>query len=157
MTLERGTQLWPGIAAIGKHMAQPGEAMPDRPQHVRRTVAVLNIGGVDHGEQQQAKGIGNYVALAALDLFAGVIPANPSTFSGFHALAVDHARRRAGLSALKFAGAGHQQMVDCLPQPSIAPSVEVTPDCRDRREILRQHSPLTTADRDVEDGVCHRT
>ena len=81
--------------------------MPDGPQHIRRAVAVLNVGGVDHGEQQQAKGVGDDVALAAPDLFPGVIARNTATFRGFHALAVDHTRCRAGLAALQFAGAGY--------------------------------------------------
>ncbi len=50
-----------------------------------------------HGKaDQEPDGIGDDVTLAPLDPLTGIIPANPTTFSGFYALTIDHARRRAG-------------------------------------------------------------
>ncbi len=62
-------------------MTQPGEAMADGPEDVRGAVAILDPGRMDDGEQQQAQRIGHDVALAPLDLLAGVIAANPAAFS----------------------------------------------------------------------------
>ena len=40
-------QLRPGIAAIGKDMAQPWEALADRFEHIDSAVPVLNVSPVD--------------------------------------------------------------------------------------------------------------
>ena len=47
LAFKSAAQFVPGIAAIGKDIAQPGEAIPDRLEQVWRTIAVLNIGGMD--------------------------------------------------------------------------------------------------------------
>ena len=115
------------------------------------------LGRMGDGEQQQAERIGHDVALASLDLLASVVAANPSTLGGFDALAVDHAGRRTGFAAFQFPRAHHQQMVDALPQKTVAPRVKIALDRGNRRKVLRQHPPLATARRDVEDRIHHRT
>jgi len=70
MAPEGGPQFAPGIAAIGEHVAQPGEAMADGPEDAGRTVAVLHAGRMDDRKQQQAERIGHDMALASLDLLA---------------------------------------------------------------------------------------
>ena len=57
MSLERVPELVAGVAAIGEHMAQPGEAKTHRFQHIDRPVAVLNIGGVDENEDQKSASV----------------------------------------------------------------------------------------------------
>jgi hypothetical protein len=47
-------------------MAQPREAADDLSEHQWRTIAVLDISGVDHRVDQIAVGIGQDVALAPL-------------------------------------------------------------------------------------------
>ena len=64
--------------------------MDDLGQHERRAVAELDIGGMDHGVNQIAFGVGQDVALAALDLVACIIAAMPAALGGLNALAVDH-------------------------------------------------------------------
>jgi hypothetical protein len=45
-------------------MAQPGIEVTRGGQHQRRAVAVLDISLIDHRHDQQAVGVGEYVALA---------------------------------------------------------------------------------------------
>jgi hypothetical protein len=74
------TQLWSSISSVGKHMAQLGGLALEPSEHVRRTVAVLNVGAMHPQRNQVAAGIGHYVALATLDPLARVKTANPSIF-----------------------------------------------------------------------------
>ncbi len=67
-----------------------------------------------HRADQKARGVGKDVALASLDLLAGVIAARTASFCGLDALAVDHARARRGLAAGRFARLHQQQVIDCL-------------------------------------------
>jgi hypothetical protein len=55
---QRLPQLVTGIAAIGDDMAQPREALDDLGQYQRRTVTVLDVGGVDYGIDQITLGVG---------------------------------------------------------------------------------------------------
>ena len=64
----------------GEDVPQPGEAPDDLAQHQRCSVSVLDVGGVDHGVDQIARGVGEDVALAAPDLLARVIA---TRFAGF--------------------------------------------------------------------------
>ena len=59
-------KLFPGIAAIGEQVAQTREAMNDPGEDQRRAITVMDVGGVDHGVDQIALGVGQDVALAAL-------------------------------------------------------------------------------------------
>ena len=70
MPRKRLGQLGAGIAAIGEDVAQPGKAEADRLDHGGSAVPVLNIGGMDQHEKQEAERVGNDVALAALDLLS---------------------------------------------------------------------------------------
>ena len=80
--LERLGQLGPGVSAVGEDMAQPGAGGPDRAEHGRGAVAVLNIGGMhDRGDQQAAR-VGQDVALAAFHLLAGIIAARAAIARG---------------------------------------------------------------------------
>lgn len=77
-----------GGLEVGEDMAQPREAPDDFRPTQRRAVTVLNVGGVDHGVDQIAFGVGEDMALAALDLLARVIAPRAAAFRAFHALAV---------------------------------------------------------------------
>jgi hypothetical protein len=75
---QRLPELVARIAAIGEDMAQPREALDDLGQHQRRTVAVLDVGGVDHGVDQITLGVGQDEALAALGLLARIVTPWPA-------------------------------------------------------------------------------
>lgn len=104
---QRRPELVSGIAAIGKDMQRPQEAFDDFGQHQRSAVAVLDVGGVDHGMDQIALGVVPDLALAPLDLLARIIAARPAAFLGFDALAVDHPGAGRGFATRRFAC--HQQ------------------------------------------------
>ena len=63
--------------------------------------------------------------------------------------------RDSGLTPFDFTHCCHQYCVDPIPQTKIAPCVEIALHRRHRREVLRQHPPLTTARRNVEDRIRH--
>ncbi len=86
------------MTAIGEDVAQPGKGGADRAQQRHRAVAVLDVRRVHGGRDQQPIGIGQDVALAALDLLAGIVAARPAGLGGLDRLAVDHPRRRADVA-----------------------------------------------------------
>src|SRR5918997_2222582 len=102
------------IAAIGKDMAQPGIQRPDGGEHLHRTVAVLDVRGMNAQPDQMALRVSDDVALAPLDLFAGIKAARASGFRGLDRLAVNDAGRGARLTAGLLARGGHKGMVDPL-------------------------------------------
>ena len=136
-------------------MAQHGIARGDSLQHIRRAVTILNPGAMDLEPYEQSGRIGTNVALAALDLFSGVISSNPATFCGFYTLTIDDPGCRMGVSALgKRAVLSNSRFISsskCI----IAPSVEVAADGRNRRKVVGQHAPLAASRRDIEDRVEH--
>ena len=91
---QRIAQLWPCIATIRKDMAWFRGFMLKFPKHAHGPVTILNVGGMNTERQQIAAGIDHDVALAALDLLAGVVSGNGRVFRCFHALTVDHQSTR---------------------------------------------------------------
>ena len=62
------------IAAVGVKLQQEREHSKQRRHHKFAAVAVLNVGGVHDGVDQQALRVDEDMALLALDLLACVIP-----------------------------------------------------------------------------------
>jgi len=81
-----------GIAAV--HEGEPDEwpAAPLGAHQRRGAVAVLNVGRMVVQRQPAPVGVHHGVAVAALDLLAGVLAARAAALGGLHALAVDHRR-----------------------------------------------------------------
>ena len=75
-------------------MAQPRIARTDRSKDAGGAIAILNAGFVHDESDQVALGVGNDVALAALDFLACVKAPWTTAFRGFHRLAVNHSGRR---------------------------------------------------------------
>ena len=105
-------------------MAQPWKPVADGLEQRRCSVAILHIGRMNKDEEHQPECVGGDVALAAVDLFPGVVAQRTSAFGRLHALAVDNARCRTGLAAFQFTRAHDQQLVDGLPQTAVTPSVK---------------------------------
>ena len=67
---ERGVEFFAGIGAVGEDMAHPEEAVTDPRQHIGGAVAILDVGGMDDGADQEALGVGQDMALASIDFLA---------------------------------------------------------------------------------------
>jgi len=113
-----------GIASVREHMTQPREAADDFGEHQRRPITVLDVGGVDHGVDEIAFGIGQNVALATLGLLACVVTTMVAAFRRSHALAVDHPGTGRCLATLRLSCHHQQGVVDRQPQPVVAPKVD---------------------------------
>lgn len=61
------------VAAVGVELQQEREQPEQRAHQQHTAVAVLHIGGMDDGVQQQTLGVYKEVALLALDLLAGIV------------------------------------------------------------------------------------
>jgi hypothetical protein len=95
------------------------------------------------------------VTLAAFDPFPGVKAAWAAAFSGFHALAVDNARRGAGLAPFQFSCRHDHQVVDRPKQTAVPPVVKVALHGGEGREIQWQQASLATGGGDVLDRIHH--
>jgi len=71
------------IATIGKDMAQPGIARTDRSKNAGGAIAILNAGFVNDESDQVALGVGDDVALTALDSLAHIKAPWATAFCGF--------------------------------------------------------------------------
>ena len=61
------------VAAVGEDHQQAQQAVAEHAEQQLGTIAVLHAGGCDHHAEQQAVGVGERVAFAALDLFARIV------------------------------------------------------------------------------------
>lgn len=122
-------------------MAQPRPALEDGFQNDGRTVAVLDVGGVNDDTDQQAQRVEDDVPLAAQDFLAGIKATNAAAFRGFHALPVDDAGGRARLSAFPFVRRHDQFIVNGAQQSCVPPAPEILLHRRERREVFRQKLP----------------
>jgi len=143
----------PLIAAIGEDQAEPGEAPAQPAADQRQPIAILDVGGVDDDHQQQAQGVDQNVALAAVDLLAGVIASGPAGFGGPHALAVDDASGRRGLPAGLLARRHDQLGVQYLPGSILPPAPEIAEHRALGRQLLGQKVPGAAGAQQIEDGV----
>lgn len=122
---------------------------------------------MDFKPDEQSSRVGDDMALATLDPFAGIITANPATFRGFYAFAsalepvalsgspFDDTGCRLGFAALRQTRGLDQSAVHLIQKPVIAPCIEIAPHRRDRRKVIGQHTPLAPGRRNVEDRVEH--
>ena len=88
--LEPPIQLVARIAAIGEDMGRPRPPVTDRFQHIKSTVAILDICTMHNETDHQTKRIDDDVTRAALDPLARGIAPDTIAFRGFHALPTDH-------------------------------------------------------------------
>lgn len=142
--LQRTNELVARITAVGEQVAQPWEPVADRLDEIDRPATALNAGSVDGNEQHQAERVGDDVTLASHNLLARIVAPRAATLGGIGALTNDHPGAGASLAPLNLAGSHHQQVVDRMPQATVAQGAEIALNRRDRREIPGQHPPLAT-------------
>src|SRR5437899_472321 len=70
------------IGAVGKEMAQPRKEIVDGGDDERSTLAVLHVGGVHFGCEQQAGCVADDMPLAALDFLRRIETARSASLSG---------------------------------------------------------------------------
>src|SRR3954454_9077414 len=143
------------VAAVGEDQPGPGEAPAQPAADQRRPVAILDAGGVDHDDQQQAESVDQDVPLAPVHLLAGIVAPRAAGFGGPHALAVDDAGRGRGLPPGLLARGHDQQGVERRPGSVLPQAPEVAEHRALGRELLRQEAPRTPGPQQVEDGVEH--
>lgn len=68
-----GCDLASVVGSVGPDQVEPGEAAADAVQHERRSVSVLDAGGMDDKPERQALGVDQNMSLAALYSLAGVV------------------------------------------------------------------------------------
>ncbi len=124
--LQSLAQFISGITTIGEDVAQPGIARADRSKDAWSAVAILNAGFMHDESDQISLGIGDDVALAALDFLACVKAPWATAFRGFHRLAVNHSGRRARLSTSRLARRYHEGVVERGKNSTARPCIKIT-------------------------------
>src|SRR6202011_4242714 len=155
--LQSLAQFISGITTIGEEVAQPGIARADRSKDAWSAVAILNAGFMHDESDQISLGIGDDVALAALDFLACVKAPWATAFRGFHRLAVNHSGRRARLSTTRLARRHHESVVERGKNSTARPCIKITLYRRIRWEVLGQLPPLATGGRNIKDRIYHRS
>src|ERR1700739_230398 len=82
------------------------------------------------------------MTFAAFDFLAGIKAAWAAGLGGLDRLAVDHTGRRAGLAALRPAGAPQENVVEPQPHLTGAPGIEVALHRSVGPKLLGQQTPL---------------
>lgn len=73
-----------------KEVPAPRPAFSDRLEDCSRAIAVLNVCTVNDKPHHSAKRVDDNMTLATFDLLACIIARNPTAFSGFETLSIDH-------------------------------------------------------------------
>ena len=94
-----------------------------------------------------------YMALPAVDLFAGIVSANTAAFSSLNRLAVNDRSGRLNFASIHLASADNENTVEALPDSKAPHCTKELKHARPWRKIVRQHSPLAATTAHVENGV----
>ena len=101
----------------------------DRLDDQNRTVAILDIGGVHLGTDQQTASIGHNMSLAPFDLLGGIVTLRSTALGRLDRLAVDDPGRRAGFAPSDFPGL-QQKLINALEETGISPFIKMPLHCR---------------------------
>ncbi|MEN3615253.1 hypothetical protein AAH979_37715 [Plantactinospora sp. ZYX-F-223] len=141
-----------------------GEDVPDRCGEVEAergglgAVAVLDAGGADHDDEDEAEGVGDDGPFAAVDVLAGVVASAVPAHGvgGLDALRVDDPGGRLPVAALLEADLFTEVVQDALGDLVLFPADEVPVDGLPWREVGRELPPGAAGTHDVEDRVHDR-
>ena len=112
------------IPSIGEQLLQPGETPSDARADQPQAVAVLDVGGMHDQPQRQAQRVGEQVALAAVDLLAGIEPTRAAGFGGLDAW----------LSMIPAVGDASWPACSRAAMSRVAWIVDQMPSCQNRRK-----------------------
>ena len=121
----------------------------------RSTVAVLHVGGMHFGSEQQAGCVADDMTFAAFDPLGRIKTARAAGLGCLDRLAVDNASRGAWLGSSRFAGLEQQLEIDPRQYRTIAPSVKIMLHRRIGRELARQLPPLASGSHHIEQRIDH--
>jgi hypothetical protein len=117
---------------------------------------VVDVGRVHLEGKQRTDRIGDDVTFASRHFLSHIKPAWTVTFRRFHNLTVDDAGRRPALATCCQPSVLEQGPIDPLPDPPVAPIVEIMLNRRKRWEVFRQGAPLAACRKDIEDRIHDR-
>jgi hypothetical protein len=116
-------------------------------------IAIGDIGRVHDGATEQALGIDQQMALAAVDFLAPIIAPGAAHGGRFDRWAVDDRRPRLRVTARLDPGADTECRVQPLPQALQAPEPAVMGDRWPRRHVVGHQPPRTPAPQPIENGM----
>src|SRR5215210_555477 len=142
------------VASVQPHMPHARELGLCPLQEVFDAVMVRYLGAVDPRPQHETFRVHEQVAFPASDLLAPVVPALlPAHRGGLGGLRVHDAGAGLGAPTELLPELASHRPVRPLPGAVYPPCPEIVEHRLPRREVPRQHPPLTAALEDVEDGV----
>ena len=136
------------IAAVGKQLLQERIHPEQSGKKQDTAVAILDIGGVNDGVEQQTQRIYKKVALLAFDPLARIIAMRIDTGPPFSALltlwlsmmaAVGAGFAFASLTALHI-----KRVMNAIERPVVAPQVEIVVHRAAWRQVFRDRPPLAS-------------
>ena len=154
-------ELQPLIAAVGKQLLQERIPAEQGCKQQDAAVAVLDIGRVDDGVEQQTQRIYEKVALLALDLLARIIAMRidprPRFFRALDALAIDDGGSGTGFAFALLAALHIKRVMDAIECAVVAPQVEIIVHRATRRQVFRNRPPLASRAQNIHDPIHHFT
>jgi hypothetical protein len=143
----------PGVALVDPDVLDPWELIVGIVQQQRDTSAILNVRGVHLCAQDQAAGIDQDVAFAAVHALGAIVATDTTHACCPDRLTVDDRRTRLGLSPDAGAELLAQDSVQMLPCAVQSPETEVVIGRLPGWELVREQSPSAATPHNIEDGV----
>jgi|WetSurMetagenome_2_1015567.scaffolds.fasta_scaffold419189_2 hypothetical protein len=148
----------PRYPAAGEQLRQ--ERMQPKHRYLQHApaIAVLGVGSICDGVQQQNQCVYEDVALLVRDFLACIVAGgNVSSYLGaLHALAVDDGRRRADFALTLFAAGDIERMMNVIRRAIQTPHIEIVEQHTARRQVFGDCPLLAGGAEDVHDTVHHR-
>ena len=149
---QRGTRR-SEVALVDPELLQTGELLVSTVQQQWHSCAILNVGGMHSGSEDQATGIDQEMPLAAIDALGAVVAADTADARGADRLAVDDARTGLRLAPDHGSELATQDRVQKCPGAIEPPQPEVVIGGLPGWELVREQPPGAATPNDIEDRV----
>lgn len=143
------------ITFVGPNAPEAVKGPSEIGQEAACSIAILNIGGGDADQNEQAEGIHQQMALATPELFGGIVPSGTSLAGGFDALAVDNGGRGVDRPAIFDSDDGMEHEIELFEKAEFRPAAEGMIGRAPRSEIGGQQPPSNSTAQNIEDGIEH--